>query len=258
MTPRKGGRTFASATALLTLLFAPTLPAAHPLITEDTGTLGQGGWQLELGNEHITLRSDGVEQDLVLTTAALTYGLSGHTDLIVTVPHLRIGADPLTGEAGGHGLVDLGLDIKWRFYEHGPFSFALKPGVTFPTGDTRRALGTGRTVWSLYLVSSYELEKWNFLLHLGHVHHNNTFNERVDLWHASAAVTWQAAERLKLIFDTGIDRNTERHATDDPVFVIGGLIYSPVENFDLDLGYRSTAVDGVREHALLAGLTLRW
>jgi len=258
MTPRQGSRTFASATALLAVLFAPTLPAAHPLITEDTGTLGQGGWQLELGNEHITLRSDGAEQDLVLTTAALTYGLSGHTDLIVTVPHLRIGADPLTGEPGTHGLVDVGFDLKWRFYEQGPFSFVLKPGVTFPTGDTQRALGTGDTVWTLYLVSGYALEKWNFLLHLGHVHHNNTFNERVNLWHASAAVTWQAAERLKLIFDTGIDRNVERFATDDPVFVIGGLIYSPVDDFDLDLGYRAAVVEDVREHALLAGLTLRW
>lgn len=243
---------------MLVLLVAPALPAAHPLITEDTDTLGEGGWQLELGNEYITLRSAGAERDLVLTTAALSYGLSEHTDLIVTVPHLRIGADPLTGEAGGHGLVDVGLDIKWRFYEHGPLSFALKPGATFPTGDTQRALGTGDTVWSLFLVSSYKLEEWNFLLHLGHVHHNNTFNERVDLWHASAAVTWQATDQLKLIVDTGTNRNTERFATDDPVFVIGGLIYSPVENFDLDLGYRTTAVEGSREHALLAGMTLRW
>jgi hypothetical protein len=258
MAPRHRSRAVAGIAAVLALLIAPPLPAAHPLITEDTATLGEGGWQLELGNEHITLRSAGAERDLVVTTAALSYGLSRRTDLIMTVPHLRIGADPLTGDAGTHGLVDVGLDLKWRFYEQGPFSFALKPGVTFPTGDTQHALGTGDTVWSLYLVSSYALAKWNFLLHLGHVHHNNTFNERVNLWHASAAVTWQASEQLKLILDTGIDRNVERFATDDPVFVIGGLIYSPVDDFDLDLGYRTTAVEGTREHALLAGLTVRW
>lgn len=236
----------------------PPLHAAHPLITEDPDTLARGGWQLEIANEHITVRGDRAHPAAVLTTVTLGHGLSDRTDVVVTVPHLRFGADPLTGTPGGHGLADLGLDLKWRFHERGPLRVAVKPGLTFPTGDEQRGLGVGRTAWTLYLVSGYTLERWDFLLHLGHVHHNNTFNERVDLWHASAAVAWQATERLKLILDSGIDRNTERHATDDPVFVIGGLIYSPVANLDLDLGYRTTAVDGWRERALLAGATRRW
>jgi hypothetical protein len=251
-------RILAHAGAVLALLLPSQLPAAHPLITEDTGTLGHGGWQLELTGEHITIRSGGVEQDIALTAATLGHGLSDRTDIILTVPHLRLSPAPADGSPEERGLADLGLDIKWRFYESGALSFAFKPGLTFPTGDDERALGVGRTTWTLYLITAYELEKWSFLLHCGHVHHNNTFNERVDLWHASAAVNWQATDKLKLILDTGIDRNTEHHADDDPVFVVGGLIYSPAANLDLDLGYRTTAVDGTRERALLAGATLRW
>ena len=244
--------------AAVALLLSAPLPAAHPLITEDTDTLGRGNSQLELTTEHIAVRSGELEQYSVLSTAVLGYGLSDRTDVLFTAPHLRIGEDAALGTPGTHGFTDLGIDIKWRFYESGPLGFAFKPGLTVPTGDEQGGLGVGRTTWTLYLVSSYKIEDWTFLLHLGHVHHNNTFNERVNLWHASAAVTWQATDRMQLILDAGVDRNAEHHANDDPVFVIGGLIFSPRDDLDLDLGYRSTAVDSEREHALLAGLTVRW
>lgn len=253
-----GTRIFAGIAAALALLLPPTLPAAHPLITEDTSTLGKGGAQLELGTEHITIRSGEIEQYSVLTTTVLGYGLSDRADLLLTAPYLRIGDVAVLGTPGARGFADLGVDIKWRFYERDRLSFAVKPGITFPTGNDDLGLGGGRTAWTLYLVSGYQLEKWEFLLHLGHIHHNNVLSERVDLWHASTAVTWQATEKLKLILDVGIDRNTEPHAKADPVFAIGGLIYSPVENFDLDVGYRTIALDGTQIKVLLAGLTLRW
>lgn len=96
------------------------------------------------------------------------------------------------------------------------------------------------------------------LLHLGHVHHNNTFNERENIWHASAAVVRQPGETLRLVFDTGIDTNTEYSAKADPVFLITGLIYSPHQNFDIDVGYKLESTDSSRARTLLAGLTLRW
>jgi opacity protein-like surface antigen len=245
------------AVTALTLLPA-TARAAHPLITEDTDTLGKNIAQLELTSEHITIRSGGVEQLSVLTTTVLGYGLSDRADLLLTAPYLRIGDVAVLGTPDASGFADLGIDIKWRFYESDRLSFAVKPGMTFPTGNDDLGLGTGRTAWSLYLVSSYQLERWTFLLHLGHIHNNNVFSERVNLWHASTAVTWQATDKLKLIVDAGSYRDPDPDTGTKAVFAVGGLIWSPLENLDLDLGYRTTATDNARLHALLAGLTVRW
>jgi hypothetical protein len=243
------------------LLCAPaalSARAAHPLITEDTGTQGRGNFQLELLSEHTTLRESGANQLLTLTSAAFGYGVMDSVDVILTVPHLRLGASASNGTPGEQGLSDPGLDVKWRFYEKERLSFALKPGVTFPTGDERRNLGTGKHTWSAYLTASYAPAPWTWLLHLGHLHHNNTFNEREDVWHASATVVRQMGDALKLILDTGIDTNTDRSAAADPVFLVTGFIYSPRKNVDIDVGYKTESTASWRTRTLLAGLTLRW
>jgi hypothetical protein len=227
--------------------------AAHPLITEDTGTHGLGRFQLELTTEHTTTREAGTRQVSALTSAVVAYGVADTADVLVTVPWLRLGAP--VAEAG---LADIGLDLKWRFYESGPLSVAFKPGLTFPTGDDARSLGVGKHTWSAYLVTTWDLKPWTLHLHLGHLHHNNTFNARVDIWHASAAVVRQLGDSLKLALDAGVDTNTDRAADSDPVFVIAGLIWSLRPDFDLDLGVKTERTDTHRANTLLAGLAWRW
>jgi len=240
----------------LALLWPVVVPAAHPLITEDTGTQGEGHFQFELTTEHATVKDAGSRQAVALNSAVLAYGATPHLDLLVSVQHLRLGATG-TGRSE-HGLADAGLDLKWRFYENGAMSMALKPGVTFPTGDAQRGLGVGKSTWSAYLVTSIDVQPWSFHLHIGHLHHNNTFNERVDLWHASAAVTRAFSESLKLVLDGGIDTNTRREDGSDPVFATLGLIWSPVRNFDIDAGYRIVQTDTIDARSWLAGLTWRF
>ena len=232
--------------------------AAHPLITEDTGTQGQGRFQLELTSEHTTVREGGANQQQAHTTAAFSYGVVDSVDAILTVPYLRLGHSVANATPGAHGLTDLGLDVKWRFYEKNKLSLALKPGVTLPTGDDTRNLGSGKNTWSAYLTASYTTAPWTWHLHLGHVHHNNTFNELEDIWHASASVVRQMGDALKLILDAGIDSNTDRRAKSDPLFLITGFIYSPRQNFDIDVGYKIKSTESLRARSLLAGLTLRW
>lgn len=231
--------------------------AAHPLITEDTGTQGAGRFQLELATEHIATRAAGLGQYTVLTTGVLAFGVVDSADAILTVPYLRLGASALDGTPPAAGIADTGIDVKWRFYETGALSFALKPGVSLPTGDEQRNLGTGELSWSLYLVTTWSDAPWAFHLHLGHLHHNSTFNERVDLWHASTAAQRQIGGRLRLILDAGIDTNTARLANSNPTFAIAGAIWSPRSNLDLDAGIKAIH-DGARSRALLAGLTFRW
>ena len=62
--------------------------------------------------------------------------------------------------------------------------------------------------------------------------------ERKDIWHASFAATWEVIKNLKLAADIGIERNPDEDAKDDPAFLIGGIIYSVNENFDVDFGVK--------------------
>jgi hypothetical protein len=41
-------------------------------------------------------------------------------------------------------------------------SLALKPGITFPAGDEAKGLGTGKSAYSLYLVTTVAPEPWAF------------------------------------------------------------------------------------------------
>jgi len=237
----------------LLLCLSPDVFAAHPLITEDTGTQGQNNFQLELTHETLQVREGGAKQAIALNTATLAWGFVDSADVIVTVPWLKLGQPD-----SSQGLADMGLDIKWRFYESGPVSFAFKPGITFPTGDDTRSLGAGRNTWSAYLVSSVELKPWAFHFHLGHRHNNNLSNDRVNIWHASMAASYQLHETMKLVVDGGIDTNTDRGADSDPVFGIVGLIWSARDNLDVDLGVRAEHTDTSRTTALLAGMAVRW
>jgi hypothetical protein len=232
--------------------------AAHPLITEDTLTQGRGNFQAELNTEHLTVASQGLRREVVLTNAVLTYGVRDPLDVLLTVPHLRLGASAADGTPGRDGLADVSLDLKWRFYERGPVSAALIPGVRVPTGDDTRGLGTGRLNANAFLVTSYRLDTWMLHLHVGYTHHANTRDERVHIWHASTAAEYRPVETLRLIVDTGIDTNTDRGADSDPAFLITGLIWSAHTDLDLDLGVRWESSDVARGRALLAGLTWRW
>jgi|GEM_PF-5264623 len=45
------------------------------------------------------------------------------------------------------GISDISLELKYRFYEKGGLSFALKPRISFPTGDEDKGLGAGETTY---------------------------------------------------------------------------------------------------------------
>jgi len=243
---------------LLWVLSPLSARAAHPLITEDTGTQGRGNLQAELTNEQFTIEEDAGKHKLALTTLTFTYGVVDSVDMIVSVPYLKLGASESNGTPGTQGMGDLGLDVKWRFYEEGKLSVAIKSGFTFPTGDDVLNLGAGRHTWSAYIVSSYVLEQWAFHLHLGHFHFSNELNDRVNIWHASAAVERKLTDDLRIVIDTGVDTNTDPEANKELVFLITGLIYSPRPNLDLDVGYKIEDSDSLRANALLTGITLRW
>ena len=102
---------------LVAALWPLPLFAAHPLITEDTGTQGKGNFQLELTSEHAYEEEDGTRETTVRANAVLSYGLRDNADVILTLPHRRISSEAADGSRTvNQGTADIGLDLKWRFY----------------------------------------------------------------------------------------------------------------------------------------------
>ena len=76
--------------AVFTVVFAVagTAYAAHPLITDDTGTQGKGKMQLEFDGEYGHDNEDGLTTNTFIfpTTPIISYGIADTVDLILGVP----------------------------------------------------------------------------------------------------------------------------------------------------------------------------
>jgi hypothetical protein len=145
--------------------------ASHPLLTEDTGVLGAGVWQLELHGEAIRAERDHA-------AAVLAYGVAASADLQLEAP--RDG--------------DATLSLKWRFYEAGPLRLVLKPDVT-------------DSGWGANFVAGYELGAVELLGHLGYARADGESSRHTS---AAILVSALANLKLALDFarDTNPERDT--------------------------------------------------
>lgn len=233
--------------------------AAHPLITEDTGTQGKGNFQFELTSEHGYEQEDGTRENTVSTNATFTYGVRDNVDLILTLPHRRISSEAEDGSRTvNQGQGDVGFDVKWRFYEKDNLSFALKSGLTTPTGDETKNLGAGRARQSLYLTTSYDATPWEYHLHLGYIRNLNVLGQHESLRHISAAVGRKVGDNLRLVADYGTDTPTSQASSLNAEFFILGAIYNVRKGFDLDFGAKWGLTKPEIDLTWLAGAAFRF
>lgn len=240
------------------LLSATNSFAAHPLITDDTGTQGKGKFQLEVNGEYGHDRDNGVTAKVAQLTSALTYGIIDPLDIILGIPYQHIRIEDSEGVTKEDGASDLSLELKWRFYEQDGLSFALKPGVTLPTGDDEKGLGAGKGTYHLFFIVTKEMKPWAFHLNLGYIRNENKRDEIKNLWHASLATTVEIMKDLKLVGNIGLERNTDRNLNIPNAFILGGIIYSVLENFDFDFGIKGGLTKPEEDYTLLAGITWRF
>lgn len=233
--------------------------AAHPLLTEDTGTQGAGGFQLELTGERA--RDDDAAPGVlraIRPAAVLSYGIVDTADLQVGVSQLRLSLETGAGTVRDNGLSDVSVDVKWRFLERGPLSLGLKPGVTLPTGDSDRGLGSGRWTVGALGILSYEPGPLAFHSHVGYRYNNNLLGERRALWHFSGALVWHAVDRLKLVADLAYTTNPVADGGRWMTHSVLGAIYSPTKDVDLDVGVKRGHGTAAVDLTWLVGVTLRW
>jgi hypothetical protein len=245
--------------AVSVLIMAGTVPASHPLITDDTGTQGKGRFQLEINGEYVNDSDKGIKTRTTQLSSTLTCGISGPLDIVFSVPyqHLKI-EDPGGAETRTSGVSDASLEMKWRFYEKGGLSFALKPGITFPTGDDKKGLGAGKAAYHLFLIGSKEISPWAFHLNVGYMRNENNNEERENLLHASLATAVEIRKDLKIVGNIGVESDADRASHNHPAFILGGLIYSLSENLELDCGIKGGLTKPETDYAVLAGITYRF
>ena len=232
--------------------------AAHPLITDDTGTMGTGKAQLEMNGEYGHEKEDGVTTKTTQGDACFSYGLGEAVDLVIDLPYLHSREKSEDGTVSENGFSDTAIEIKWRFFEHEDLSLAIKPGLTLPTGNDEKGLGAGKATYSLFFVASQEMDPWAFHLNLGYIKNENTLDEEKDLWHASIASTVALTEDLTAVANLGVESNTDKLASTDPAFFLAGLVYALSEEFDLDCGIKYGLNDPETDYTVLAGVTWKF
>jgi hypothetical protein len=191
-----------------------------------------------------------------------SYGITDTADLILGVPYQRIETKREGISTSERGLSDAFIALKWRFYDAEVLSFAVRPGVTLPTGDDNRGLGSGRTSYSMFFIATDHHEAWAFHLNIGYRRIEYELQADRDaarryIWHASLASEVKVAAHLKVVADVGVERNPDRASGVNPAFLLGGVIYSTADNVDVDLGVKGGLNKAETDSSILAGVTWR-
>ena len=239
--------------------------ASQPLITDDTGTQGSGGNQLEFALSHDHTEVGGMVEHLRTLPITYTRGLSDTLDISAGISHAWIHSST-GGDSGGNGNPSLGA--KWRVYDdtQAGTSFAVKPEILFPVSSGRESagLGTGRTSGGLTLILTQELPFGAVHFNAGVArerYRNAADNPDTTIVRASLAPVWDLAQKWKLALDVGTET---AHAAGTSVrsnFVEIGAIWSPNNDLDFALGLVHTTDNnfpGATTRTAMAGLTWRY
>jgi hypothetical protein len=256
-------------TTPVTLLLAALSGAAsafQPLLTDDTGTQGQGGKQFEIS----FVQAQANQWDSTTRTRSLplvlTWGATDTLDLYVGTVANQILASPPGTDAGGWGNTALGAKWRWMEAPQTGTSLAVRPEVRLPVGSGPEAagLGTGATSYGLALILTQELP-------FGAVHFNlagarDLYADPDTRPHASTvrvsiAPVWQISEQWKLAGDLGHVAVTAGGESTTTQLLQLGAVYSPSTDIDLALGVMRSvdraAIQTTTTTATL-GLTWRW
>jgi hypothetical protein len=249
---------------LLAVCSAPSW-AFQPLITDDTGTQGTGGNQIELAFSDDRTDQDGVVNNVRVLPLTFTRGLTETLDLSLSANHTRLSSSvPGTAVDSGSGNPSVGL--KWRFYEDeaSKTSLALKAELGLPISQEQEWLGLGSGRGS-YAVTGILMQETSFgaiLLNLAGTqvrYSDSGANPDVSLLRASVAPVWQINDEWKLALDIGSITETAADQKKHTTFIEIGAVYSPGKDIDIAFGFISRKDESSASNTgITGGLTWRF
>jgi hypothetical protein len=230
---------------------------AHPFVTDDAKTQGEGNFELQLGAQFTRTASDAVTFSALQFAPQLSYGLVDTIDLQIRPSYnvaFSTGEDPR--RASGFG--DVFAGVKWRFFEDGNWTSAVGVGSGFPTGNAARGLDAGRATPFAYLTTMWTTDMLQVQSTVGAIRIAALPEGRAWLAHFSAAVLWKPRPGLQIGIDVITDQNPFHSAGQWPAAALAGFIYSVTSFLDLDLGYQRRLNHSAPENQYLLGATFRW
>ena len=237
--------------------------AAHPLATDDAGTNGARKFQMETSAEFGWDKQGNVKTTRQTTGVSLSAGILDSLDLVLTSPYtwqqIRENSSTVRDNSG---LNDLTVEMKWRFLEYGPASFAIKPGIILPTASRDKGLGNGRPGYGVTLISTVEYKPVAVHINTGYLHQQYVREDRSanreDLFTLSLAGVVEVAKGVQLV--AALDTTTNPDKTSDTwlAAITGGFIYTVTDSLDLDLGVKSALTKPETDFTLLTGLTFKF
>jgi len=242
------------------MFFSSFCYAAHPLITDDTGTQGMGKFQLEINSKYDWDREYGIKEKSGEVATILSYGIFDNVDLVFGIPYVFINDEEIdTGiKSKVRGFGDASFEVKWRFFEKDGLSLALKPGVILPTGDYDKGLSNGRISYGGFFILTKEVKPANIHCNLGYYRNESKDEQRRDIWHTSLAGEYEVTEKLKIVANVGIETNPDLASKTDPAFALVGFIYSFSDNFSFDMGYKYGLNKPESDNTLLLGFAFKF
>jgi hypothetical protein len=229
-------------TGLLLAAASTATWAYQPLVTDDTGTQGEGGNQLEFAFNRDRATQAGITEITRILPLTYSRGLSEALDIFVGINHTRRSSSaPGAKVYSGSGNPSMGL--KWRFYENAASktSFALKPELGLPIDEDKEAvgLGSGRTSYSLTTILTQETAFGAVLANLAAgrtLYRNTAINPDTSTIRASIAPVWQVNEEWKLALDMGSETQHAAGHKTRAEFLEIGVVFSPTKGLDFAFG----------------------
>jgi opacity protein-like surface antigen len=247
----------ASIAAFAVSAFSISASAAHPMITDDAGTQGKGKMQFELNSGYAKDKDDGTTVKSADPSFAYTLGIAESLDFSLSIPYSYRKTESGSVSESEKGLSDISVAAKLKFFDNERFSFAFKPSISFPTGDEKKDLGSGKTGYQAFFIGTASFEPAAVHINAGYIRNENKNDERVNLWHLSLAAEYAIVQNFRIVADIGMEKNSDKENTSNPAYLLGGVIWSVNDHLDLDAGYKHGITDPEDDHTVMAGITVK-
>lgn len=240
--------------------------ASHPLITDDAGTVGKGGIQIEINGEVGTDKEsiDGVttKTDSSQISTTFGYGLTDKLDLNFGIARPFGSVDVDGVKSNDPGSVDLSLNTKWQIYQTNGFSVALKPAIGYSYG-VNQPENDYTVSYSAAVILTKEIEPLAFHLNLAYTYNDYNLDsvsatKRNSIYSASVAAVYDLFKKSKLVADIGGSSNEERISDKIPVYALIGTIYSLTNYLDASIGGKIGVTSAETDFTGLFGVTLKF
>ena len=216
----------------------------QPLVSDDTGTQGQGGKQVEVAYTHERTRDGAAADHTHVVPFVFTYGMTDALDIAASISQQRI--NPHVGN-DVNGIGNIVLGAKYRFYENDTekLLFAAKPEVLLPVSrsDEARGLGTGKTSYALSLLATRETGFGAMIATLAayRINYRDPILDaaaRNNQYLASIATLWNLGEQWRLCGEAGVRTQKDRTLDSNSQFAQLAAIWSPNSDTDVALGIK--------------------